>query len=110
MKHPGNPDFMKKVEEIKASEAQADKLKEEAAAKSESIVRRGKETALKLRAETEEEVTKLKDKKLHAGSKEIESEVQEILDAAKKDASSIRKKDVKDSKVSEIAESLLSEQ
>lgn len=87
-------DFMKTVEEIEHSEKEAEKVREDARQKAEQIIRKGKESALKIKSETREEIVKSKNGILQAGKEKIEKEVQAIVDKARQDAEKLKKKSV----------------
>lgn len=103
-------DFAKTVDEIKRSEEEADALKADAKEKAEQILRKGKETVQKIKTETEDAITKAKDDELQAGKEEIEVEVQDIIDGARKDGDKLRKKRLtKDATLSLLKEFTISE-
>jgi vacuolar-type H+-ATPase subunit H len=84
-------EFMKTVQEIKLAEEESDEILRSAKIEADKILRKAKEDVQIQRGKTEEEVVATKNKLLEEGSKKIESEVQKIIDKAKKDADSIRK-------------------
>lgn len=84
-------DFMKTVQEIKLAEEESDEILKSAKLKADKILRKAKEDVQHQAAKTGEEIVALKNKMLDQGSKEIETEVQDILNKAKKEADKIRK-------------------
>jgi|GEM_PF-1942190 len=101
-------DFMKTVDEIHSAEGQSDRIKADAKEKAEQILKKAKESILKIKTETDEEVVKLKNKLLKSGKDKIESEVEEILDGARKQAESLKSKRLKDSELSSLLKETIS--
>ncbi|MFA6531062.1 MAG: hypothetical protein WCT31_04985 [Candidatus Micrarchaeia archaeon] len=94
MHHSDDSEFMKTVEDIKKAEDSADSLKADAKEKSEHIIKKGKESVLKINSETNNEVIKLKNRLLHEGKDGIEKEVDHIVEKAHSEGESLRKKKI----------------
>ena len=101
-------EFMKTIKEIKSSESEAEKLKNEAREKADKILHKARENVMKIRSEMEEDAVKLKNKKLKKGTDEVEKEVKTILDGAKSSASKIRKKSLASKDITSLANDMLS--
>lgn len=100
-------DFMKTVEEIKLAEEESDEILKAAKLKADKILRKAKEDVQRQQAKTQEEVVSLKNSLLDSGSKEIETEVQKILDKARKEADSIREKNLAKKDTNQLVKNFL---
>lgn len=101
-------DFMKAVDEIRSAEEQSDRIKSDAREKADHILKKAKESVLKIKSETDEEVVKLKNKLLKSGKERIESDVEEILNGARKQAEDLKGKRLKDSEISSLLKETIS--
>lgn len=109
MHHSDDSEFMKTVEDIKKAEEGADSIRADAKEKSEHIIKKGKESVLKTRSETNDEVVKLKNRLLHEGKDKIEKEVSHIISKAQSEGDGLRKKKIgKDDAVSLLKKFVLS--
>ncbi len=81
--------FMKTVEDVKASEAEALKIKAEADEKAQLILKSAKREAEEMRLEGEKKSLEQKEKIISDGKKSTEGEVKKILSSAEKEAGKI---------------------
>lgn len=86
------PEFVKTIGEIKGAEEEYDRLILEAKQKADRILREAKEKIADERSKNSEKVVDFKNERLREGSKEIESEVQELIKKAKASSSKTSKK------------------
>lgn len=100
-------EFMKTVQEIKLAEEESDEILRSAKIEADKILRKAKEDVQNQRAKTEEEVVKTKNQLLEVGSKKIESEVQKLIENAKKDAETIRKTKLSKADTQKLAKDFL---
>lgn len=87
MQTSSQPEFIKTIGEIKGAEEEYDRLILEAKQKADRVMREAKEKVADERAKSSDNIVKYKNEQLRAGSSEIESEVKELIDKAKKESS-----------------------
>lgn len=91
-KNSEHSNFMKTIEDIRASEQESDRIKLDAKEKADKIMRKAKENVMAMKSETEEELVKRKNQLFHQGKEKIEQEVNRNIEAAKKTAATLKGK------------------
>jgi vacuolar-type H+-ATPase subunit H len=89
---PEHPDFSKTIKEIKDAEEEYDRLINSAREKADKTVRDAREKAVEERMKAEEEMVARKNERLRRGTKEIEAQVQKLIDGAKDEGAKLSKK------------------
>lgn len=105
--HEAGPDMMGAIHAIRKSEGQAEHTKAEAKVQAEHILHKAKQEIILLRNAAQEEAVKLKDHIISEGTVSIESEVEQVLSEARKEAVSIAKKSIGSKKAPEITKNVL---
>jgi len=102
-----HPEFMKTIREIHDAEEEHDRLISSAKEKADKIMREAKETVLEERMKAGEEIVSFKNDRLRAGSKEIEAEVDRIVEQAKAEAGKTGKKGSDSAMISRLVKDFL---
>jgi vacuolar-type H+-ATPase subunit H len=103
-----HPEFMKTIREIHDAEQEYDRLINSAKEKADHVMREAKEKVLEERMKATDEIVAFKNERLRSGSKEIESEVEKIVEHAKTEASKANKKGTDSATVSRLVKEFFS--
>jgi len=103
-----HPEFMKTIKEIRDAEEEYDRLINSAKEKADKILREARERTMEERLKNEEGLVAYKNERLRKGSKDIESEVEKIVDKAKEEGGKISKKKPESSAVPKLIKEFLS--
>ncbi|MEK6979766.1 MAG: hypothetical protein AABW86_06085 [Candidatus Micrarchaeota archaeon] len=101
-------EFMKTVDEIRHAETSAEKIRADAKEKADDVLKKAKETVMKIKQETSENCVQEKNKHLQKGKERIDQEVELLLSKAKAEADAVREKRIKQAQVSELFDTFLS--
>lgn len=107
MQTSSQPEFIKTIGEIKSAEEEYDRLILEAKEKADRVMREAKEKVADERAKNSDNIVKYKNEQLRAGSSEIESEVKELIDKAKKESSKVSGKKLTPAAVGKLVKEFL---
>lgn len=102
-----NPEFINTIEDIKNAEKEHDQILEKAKEKSDRVLRDAKEKVYEEREKTEQKIVETKNEKIRQGSKEIESEVQGMVDEGKTQANETTTKKLDKRGVSKLVKDFL---
>ena len=91
-KHTGQSVLMKTVDEIRSTEERHDQIIATAKENAEKVLRSAREKIADEKAKMGEELTVFKNKKLAEGKSTIERDVDSIIEKAKKEGESLKKK------------------
>lgn len=103
-----HPEFMKTIKDIRDAEEEYDRLINSAKEKADKIMREAKEKTAEERMKSEEELVAYKNDRLRKGSKDIESEVEKIVEKAKDEGTKVGKKKPESSATSKLVKEFLS--
>jgi vacuolar-type H+-ATPase subunit H len=98
---------MKTIKEIRAAEEEYDRLINSAKERADKIMREAKEKTAEERMRGEEGLVEYKNERLRKGSKEIESEVEKILQKAKDEGAKTAKKKPESAMVPKLVKEFL---
>jgi vacuolar-type H+-ATPase subunit H len=76
-------DFMKKVEDIRLAEKEADNVVTAAKKSAENILQAAKKEVVSVKSKNEAQITSMKDNFVHAQGEEIEKEVEGVIKKSK---------------------------
>ncbi len=103
-----HPEFMKTIKEIRDAEEEYDRLINSAKEKADKILREARERTMEERLKSDEELVSYKNERLRKGSKDIESEVEKIVDKAKGEGEKISAKKPESAAVQKLIKEFLS--
>ncbi|MEM4272518.1 MAG: hypothetical protein QXH30_02920 [Candidatus Bilamarchaeaceae archaeon] len=104
---PDDSSFMKTIEEVRAAEAEALKIRAEANEKAQLILKSAKREAEEMRLESEKKALGQKEKIISEGKHSTEAEVKKILSSAEKEAGKIRRGKADSKEVSRLFKDFL---
>jgi vacuolar-type H+-ATPase subunit H len=107
MQTSSQPEFIKTIGEIKGAEEEYDRLILEAKEKADRVMREAKEKVADERAKNSDNIVKYKNEQLRAGSNEIETEVNELIDKAKDGSSKVSGKKLTPVQVGKLVKDFL---
>ncbi|MCI0503295.1 hypothetical protein L0Y65_01130 [Candidatus Micrarchaeota archaeon] len=99
---------MKTIKEIRDAEEEYDRLINTAKEKADKILREARERTMEERLKSEEELVAYKNDRLRKGSKDIESEVEKIVEKAKEEGMKIGGKKPESAAVPKLIKEFLS--
>lgn len=100
-------EFNQVVNDIKSAEKKSSELKSNAESEAHNILKNAKEEVAKIDSKTEDSIVRRKNILLEKGVEKIESKVELIIDEAKKEASKLKNRKLKQTKTESFFEYIL---
>src|SRR3989338_9255551 len=103
----GTTQVIKSIENIRATEQEAERIISKAKEEADEVLKQGKERIAKMKNDTNEEIVNVKNKALQKGKAEVEKEVEELLVRAKQTSSQLKNSSFSTKELTPILKELL---